>query len=113
LRYALPFRNRARVDLNSFCNYNNMIKITYDSGKDATNTSKHGVSLSLARKIDWDSIDASPDHRRDYCEERYVAAAPINGRLYVVVFVIRDDTLRIISLRKANKREVQHYDDKA
>ena len=89
------------------------MKITYNLDKDARNKTKHGVSLSLALRIDWESVDALVDSRHDYGEERFLALAPIDGRLYMVVFVIRDDTVRVISLRKANKREVQEYESKA
>ena len=38
-----------------------------------------------------------------------IALAPLSDRLYVVAFVDRDSLRRIISLRKANRREVNHY----
>lgn len=85
------------------------MEITFDPEKDARNVAKHGISLALAAKIDWSTLDASLDDRHEYGEERYVAGAPIGDRLYVVVFVVRDDAIRVISLRKANKREVKHY----
>lgn len=50
------------------------------------------------------------DDRADYGEVREVGYAVIAQRLYVVVFLQRGDTMRIISLRKANKREIKHYD---
>lgn len=50
------------------------------------------------------------DDRADYGEVREVGYTVIAQRLYVVVFVQRGDTMRIISLRKANKREIKHYD---
>ena len=34
----------------------------------------------------------------------------IGDRLYVMVFALRETAVRIISLRKANKREIKHYD---
>ena len=45
----------------------------------------------------------------DYGELRMIALAPDTGILYYVAFVDRDDARRIISLRKANRREVKHY----
>lgn len=45
----------------------------------------------------------------DYKEIREVAFALKNERLYVVIFTRRRDELRIISLRKANTREVKYY----
>lgn len=86
------------------------MKIEFDAAKDTLNRHKHGVSLAEAARIDWPRVMAVPDNRRSYGEERYIAAAPIGDRLYVVVFTIRDRTLRIISLRKANRREIRRYE---
>lgn len=52
-----------------------------------------------------------PDIRRDYRELREVGFTVINERLYVAVFVQRGEVMRIISLRKANKRDVKLYDE--
>ena len=52
------------------------------------------------------------DDRFDYGETRQVAFGPIRGRLFVCVFVERGATRRIISLRKANSREVKSYGEK-
>lgn len=48
------------------------------------------------------------DSRRDYGEERYRLLGEIEGRVFVVVFTVRNSVLRIISARKANKREVRN-----
>jgi hypothetical protein len=88
------------------------VKIEFDAEKDALNRHKHGVSLAQAVQIDWPKVMAAPDNRRSYGEERYIAATPIGDRLHVVVFTIRYGTLRIISLRKANRREIKHYETK-
>ncbi|WP_338130968.1 BrnT family toxin [Cupriavidus gilardii] len=50
------------------------------------------------------------DERRQYGETRYIAYGPIGTRLHCLVFTIRGDTLRAISLRKANFREVRDYE---
>ena len=86
------------------------MKTEYDANKDAANQQKHGVSLSLANLIDWQDVLCFVDDRADYAELREVGFAVIEQRLYVVVFVQRGDTMRIISLRKANKRELKHYE---
>lgn len=86
------------------------MKTEYDATKDAANQQKHGVSLSLANRIEWQDVLCFVDDRADYGELREVGFAVIEQRLYVVVFVQRGDTMRIISLRKANKRELKHYE---
>jgi uncharacterized DUF497 family protein len=53
----------------------------------------------------------NPLIRRDYNEERIRAFVPMAGRLYVIVYVLRDGKMRVISLRKANNREMKIYDE--
>ncbi len=47
--------------------------------------------------------------RHDYGENRQIGYAYIGLRLYCVVYTDRDESRRIISLRKANNREINHY----
>lgn len=85
------------------------MKITFDPIKDQANQLKHGVSLTLARKLDWSELFAKPDTRRDYGELREISYGVIDSRLYCMVFTRRGSHIHIISLRKANSREVQNY----
>ncbi|MGS1116851.1 BrnT family toxin [Castellaniella sp. UC4442_H9] len=85
------------------------MEITFDPAKDKSNQRKHGVSLSLAQEIDWPEVMAKPDARRDYGEVREIGYTVIDDRLYCVVFTQRGDSMHIISLRKANSREVRNY----
>ena len=85
------------------------MEITFDSTKDTANIAKHGVSLALAVGLEWDWLLAAPDTRCNYGEERMVGYAPIDERVFCVVFTDRGDERRIISLRKANEREVRRY----
>lgn len=87
----------------------NHMKITFDPAKDESNVSKHGVSLALAAELEWDWLLAKTDTRRDYGETRMVGYAPIGPRVFCVVFTDRGDERRMISLRKANTREVKYY----
>lgn len=90
-----------------------MQRITFDTAKDASNQAKHGVSLALAKALEWDTLMCKPDTRRDYGEARQIGYAIAGERLYCVVFVDRPEGApterRIISLRKANSREVKSY----
>lgn len=85
------------------------MNITFDLAKDAINTAKHGVSLRQAAAIEWDTVLVWPDLRHDYGEARQCGIGYIGLRLYVVVFVDRPEGRRIISPRKANRREVNRY----
>jgi uncharacterized DUF497 family protein len=86
------------------------MKIVFDPNKDTANQSKHGVSLAFAKHLDWDWLQAKPDSRKDYGEQRMIGYAPVLDRVYCVVYIDRDNERRIVSLRKANKREVNRYE---
>ncbi|WP_137894769.1 BrnT family toxin [Ramlibacter sp. 2FC] len=86
------------------------MNITFDAAKDAVNLAKHGVSLAAAAQLDWDNALVSQDDRRDYGELRQVPLAPMDDRLWVVVFTDRPEGRRVISLRKANLREYRRYE---
>ena len=91
------------------CIYNNAVDITFDSAKDQANIAKHGVSLGLAAEFEWDYALTWPDTRKDYGEQRIACLGYVGLRIYAMVFVDRGDERRIISLRKANRREVERY----
>jgi len=83
--------------------------IEFDPAKDAANRDKHGLSLGEAARIDWDTAVTWPDTRIDYGEARMSGLGYLGDRLYSVIFVDRGNRRRIISLRKANKREEKTY----
>jgi uncharacterized DUF497 family protein len=85
------------------------MRIEFDRAKDAANQAKHGVSLALAGELDWDAALVWVDERFEYDEIRVIALAPNTGILYYVAFVDRGEVRRIISLRRANRREVKYY----
>jgi uncharacterized protein len=85
------------------------VKIEFDLGKDQLNRLKHGVSLAAAADMDFDDALVVPDRRRAYGEDRFQAVGMIGGRLNVLAFTMRDETLRAISLRKANMKELSRY----
>jgi uncharacterized DUF497 family protein len=89
------------------------IRFTWDAGKEAANRRKHGVSFDEARSVFWDEhaklID-DPDHSTD--EDRFVLLGlSYKLRLLVVCHTYRRDDaeIRIMSARKANKREQAQY----
>ena len=85
------------------------MQFDFDPGKDLTNLSKYGLSLAAAAELSWDAALVWIDNRTDYGEVRMVALAPIGDILFFVAFVDREKARRIISLRRANRREVSHY----
>ena len=85
------------------------MQIEFDPKKDAVNLAKHGVSLGLAYDLDWNAALVWVDDRFEYGELRMIALAPRTNTLYYVAFADRGDVRRIISLRRATRREVKHY----
>ena len=85
------------------------MRIDFDPEKDAINQARHGVSLAIARELDWDAALVWIDDRFEYDELRMIALAPSTNILYYVAFVDRGNRRRIISLRRATRREVKHY----
>ena len=81
----------------------------FDPIKNASNQIKHGLSLAMAVELDWEAALVWVDDRFDYQETRMVALALQTDILYCVAFVDRGAARRIISLRRANRREVKHY----
>jgi uncharacterized DUF497 family protein len=85
------------------------VRYGYDPIKDEGNRAKHGVSLALAEVLFAGPHVVTIDDRFDYGEVRAVAFGRINNRLFVCVYADRGAERRVISLRKANKREVKRY----
>ena len=63
----------------------------------------------MAIELDWEAALVWVDERSEYNEIRMIALAPNTEILYYVAFVDRGTTRRIISLRRANRREVKRY----
>jgi len=85
------------------------MKLEYDSNKNQRNIEERNVSFESVKYFDWHNAIVWSDNRQDYGETRYCALGYIENRIYHLVFTFRNDVVRIISLRKANKREVNRY----
>ncbi len=83
----------------------------WDEAKRRANLAKHGVDFDLAHALDWSAALIETDARRDYRETRLTAYCPIDGRLHVLIFTHRPPAIRVISLRKANNKEVDKYEN--
>jgi uncharacterized DUF497 family protein len=81
-----------------------------DDTKAARNRAKHGVGFEAARAVFEDfHVVEQTDDRRDYGEPRYVAIGMVDGRLISVVYTMRSEHIRIISVRLAERRERRLY----
>ena len=89
------------------------MKIEWDLEKAKSNLKKHGISFEEAATALSDPMAATgadPDH--SITEERYVTfGVSEKGRLVVVSHTEQDETIRIISARKASKGEKELYEE--
>jgi uncharacterized DUF497 family protein len=84
----------------------------WDDHKASLNITKHGVPFPFAARIfsDHKRIVAIDD-RSDYGEIRYVCLGRIDTLVYLVVYTLRSENIRIISARKANSKEARYYEN--
>jgi uncharacterized protein len=89
------------------------MEFEWDESKAESNEVKHGVSFGEAQTVFADPLALTgydPDHSDD--EDRYLTmGTSLDGRLLVVSHTDRDDRLRIISARMANRKERKDYED--
>jgi uncharacterized DUF497 family protein len=85
------------------------VQIELDPAKNEANRAKHGVELAAAEGLEWTTAMTWPDARKHYGEDRECGIGYIGLTLYFLAFVDRDPVRRIISLRKANRKEVKRY----
>jgi uncharacterized protein len=76
---------------------------------DKLNRAQHGLSLALARDLIWEEALVWLDKRYGYDELRMIGLVPRGDILYYVAFADRGEIRRVISLRFAERREIQHY----
>ncbi|TXT41280.1 MAG: hypothetical protein FD135_441 [Comamonadaceae bacterium] len=85
------------------------MRYEHDPKKLAENVTKHQVWFELADGFEWDTAQIEADSRRNYSETRFIATGLIALRVHVLIFCFRETKIRLISLRKANPREVKRY----
>jgi uncharacterized protein len=84
----------------------------WDDEKDNKNQDKHGISFDEAQEIFMFPIIEYEDNRQDYGEVRKIATGRnTENFLMTVVYTFRNDKIRIISARTANKKERKKYEN--
>jgi uncharacterized DUF497 family protein len=79
----------------------------WDENKREETLARRNLDFASVEYLDWDTAVYERSDR--YSEVRYMATGYIFNRLHRVVYTIRDDRTRIISLRRANARERRRY----
>ena len=83
--------------------------IDFDAEKNAWNIAERGLSFERVAELDWGTALLVEDERRDYGEPRIRVFALLDGRLHIAVVTPREDALRVISFRRANRKEARIY----
>jgi uncharacterized DUF497 family protein len=93
-------------------NYNQKMNFEWDDAKSEACFRERGFDFTYAAQafFDTDRI-IQVDNRHSYGEERYQLMGKIEMRLFVIIYTPRHKVIRIISARKANQREIEHYEN--
>ena len=86
------------------------MEITFDPRKNERNLRERGLGFEMVAEFNFGSAIYAIDNRRNYGEVRTRALGFIGETLYALVFTMRGSALRVISLRKANRKERVRYE---
>ncbi len=82
----------------------------WDKKKSLKNARERSLPFELVKLMDFHTAVYKEDLRNDYGEQRYIVYGLIEGRLHILCFTPIAGGIRVISLRKANQREVKYYE---
>lgn len=81
------------------------MKFEWDEQKRQNNIRKHGVDFARCLHVFAETTVTMVDDRSNYGEERFVTMGLLDGRVVVIVHTETSTTIRLISARKATRRE--------
>ena len=81
----------------------------WDEAKRRINLDKHGLDFADAEAVFDGSTVTLEDTRLEYGEQRFLSFGILRGRCVVIAHSESDDTIRVISMRKASKHEERSY----
>jgi len=87
------------------------MKFEWDEKKSAINLSKHGIDFNAATEL-WEDDDRIQIQTPFPIENRRILIGKIGEKLWVAVYTHRNDAIRIISVRRARKKEARLYEQK-
>ena len=85
------------------------MKFEWDKNKESINIDKHGLDFKLSSHLFKSKMVFYEDQRKSYNEKRYIGYGVVSERCINIVFTVRKRTIRVISLRRANKSEIRKY----
>ena len=107
---GLPFRQRQTRVANTYNRmYYFMVKFSWDEPKRQANLAKHGLDFADAEKVFAGPMVLFEDTRVDYGEQRMIGVGLLDYLVVLIVHVENEETIRIISMRKADGNETDIY----
>ncbi len=89
------------------------MEFDWDKNKNNSNQEKHGIDFNDAKEVFKDENNViTRDLRKDYGENRSKIVGKIYGSIISVIYTMRDKITRIISARKASRKERDEYNNK-
>jgi uncharacterized DUF497 family protein len=85
------------------------MEFEYDRGKSARNKEKHGIDFEEAKGL-WEDEDRLLIPARSDTESRFAMLAEYRQRVWVAFFTLRQQRVRIISVRRARPNEREAYE---
>ena len=85
------------------------MEFEFDAKKSSSNKIKHGIDFRQAQKL-WDDPDLVEIPVRTSDEPRFLVVGRISDRYWSGIITYRGDKIRIISVRRARKEEVNIYE---
>jgi uncharacterized DUF497 family protein len=87
------------------------MKFEWDETKSHSNKAKHGLDFNEAKRL-WNDPNAVEIEAPYPLENRSILIGKIEQKLWTAIYTIRKRAIRVISVRRARKREVQLYEQK-
>ncbi len=88
------------------------MEFEWDEGKRRANYAKHGLDFRDAAKVLQGITLTAEDDRHDYGEKRFISLGLLEDMVVVIVHTARSEKIRLISMRRANHKERQAYEEK-
>ena len=85
------------------------MKFTWDETKRQANLQKHGLDFADAEQVFAGPMAVFEDTRAAYGEQRLIGIGMLSAVVVLIVHVESDDTIRVISMRKATSDETDLY----
>ena len=85
------------------------MEFEFDTTKSTSNRKKHGVDFKDAQKL-WNDPNLIEIPAKIGDEPRFLVIGRISGKLWAGIITYRNDKIRIISVRRARKEEVDIYE---